>query len=50
LIIKRQDIDMLEDHKTEDIFQQCTKISDANIEAAVAAVLTCGTNSRVMMG
>jgi hypothetical protein len=46
---------MLEDHKTVAIFQQwlavvCTRISDANIEAAIAAVLTCGTYSSVIMG
>jgi hypothetical protein len=36
---------MSEDHNTEAIFQQwlavlCTRISDANIEAEIAAVLT----------
>jgi hypothetical protein len=46
---------MLEGLKTESIFQQwlavlCTKISDANIEAAIAAVLTCGTHLSVIMG
>jgi hypothetical protein len=46
---------MSEDHNTEAIFQQwlavlCTRISDANIEAEIAAVLTCGMYSSAMMG